>query len=164
MTSKPLVFVPFRKYKFLYVMRDVSSLPWKSTFLSECNGFVKVHHFLPTYDYVQQFQNTVSGSWNLQMLYIWCWWKPCTSYCWFSHDVTKIQTTKLSILLRFYFHGVLEQLKNNFQTSLRFKRVLGFVTEYAWNFKLLRDAAFTWRPKELSFRIKKWLFSRNFAI
>ena len=31
--------------------------------------------------------------------------------CWFSHDVTKIQTTKLSILLRFYFHGVLEQLK-----------------------------------------------------
>ena len=35
-------------------------------------------------------------------------------YCWFSHDVTKIQTTKLSILLRFYFHGVLEQLKTNF--------------------------------------------------
>ena len=29
-------------------------------------------------------------------------------YCWFSHDVTKIQTTKLSILLRFYFHGVLD--------------------------------------------------------
>ena len=25
-----------------------------------------------------------------------------TEYCWFSHDVTKIQTTKLSILLRFY--------------------------------------------------------------
>ena len=34
--------------------------------------------------------------------------------CWFSHDVTKIQTTKLSILLRFYFHGVLEQLKTSF--------------------------------------------------
>ena len=31
--------------------------------------------------------------------------------CWFSHDVTKIQTTKLSSLLIFYFHGVLEQLK-----------------------------------------------------
>ena len=35
--------------------------------------------------------------------------------CWFSHDVTKIQTTKLSILLRFYFHGVLELLETNFQ-------------------------------------------------
>ena len=50
--------------------------------------------------------------------------------CWFSHDVTKIQTTKLSILLRFYFHGVLEQLKTNFQTNFRFRRVLGFVIEY----------------------------------
>ena len=51
--------------------------------------------------------------------------------CWFSHEVTKIQTTKLSILLRFYFHGVLEQLKTNFQTNFLLKRVLGFVTEYA---------------------------------
>ena len=25
---------------------------------------------------------------------------------WFSHDVTKIENTRLSILLRFYFHGV----------------------------------------------------------
>ena len=41
-----------------------------------------------------------------------------------SLDVTKIQTTKLSILLRFYFHGVSEQLKTNFQTNLRFKKVL----------------------------------------
>ena len=44
--------------------------------------------------------------------------------CWFSHDVTKSQTTKLSILLRFYFHGVLEQLKTNFQTNFRFKGFL----------------------------------------
>ena len=80
-------------------------------------------------------------------------------YCWFSRDVTKIQTTKLSILLRFYFHGVLEQLKTNFQTNFRFKRVLGFVIEYAWISKLLCDAAFAWRPRELSFRLKKWLFS-----
>ena len=64
-------------------------------------------------------------------------------YCWFSHDVTRIQTTKPSILLRFYFHGVLEQLKTNFQTNFRFKRVLGFVIEYAGISKLLRDAAFT---------------------
>ena len=44
--------------------------------------------------------------------------------CWFSHDVTKIQTTKLSILLRFYFHGVLEQLKTNFQTIFASKGFL----------------------------------------
>ena len=52
-------------------------------------------------------------------------------YCWFSHDVSKIQATKLSILLKFYFHGVLEQLKTNFQTNFRFKRILCFVIEYA---------------------------------
>ena len=28
--------------------------------------------------------------------------------CWFSHDVTKMQTKKLSILPRFYFHDALE--------------------------------------------------------
>ena len=27
-------------------------------------------------------------------------------YCWFSHDVTNIQTTKLFILLIFYLHDV----------------------------------------------------------
>ena len=47
--------------------------------------------------------------------------------CWFSHDVTNIQSTKLSILPRFYFHNVSEQLKTNFHTNFRFKRVLGFV-------------------------------------
>ena len=51
--------------------------------------------------------------------------------CWFSHDVTKIQAKKLSILPRFYFHDALEQLKNNFHTNFRFKRVLGFVIEDA---------------------------------
>ena len=64
-------------------------------------------------------------------------------YCWFSHDVTKIQTTKLSILPRFYLHYVLEQLKTNFHTNFLFKRVLGFVIEYALISKLLRDTAFT---------------------
>ena len=52
-------------------------------------------------------------------------------YCWFSHDVTKIQTKKLSILLRFYFHDELGQLKTNLHTNFRFKRVLGFVIDYA---------------------------------
>ena len=75
--------------------------------------------------------------------------------CWFSHDVTKIQTKKLSILPRFYFHDVLEQLKTNFHTTFPFKRVLGFVIEYPWISKLLRDAAFTWRPRERSCRLKK---------
>ena len=54
-----------------------------------------------------------------------------TAYCWFSHDVTKMQTKKLSILPRFYFHDALEQLKTNFPTNFRFKRILGFVVEYA---------------------------------
>ena len=52
-------------------------------------------------------------------------------YCWFSHDVTKIQTKKLSILPRSYFYDALKQLKTNCQTNFRFKRVLGFVIECA---------------------------------
>ena len=84
------------------------------------------------------------------------------TYCWFSHDVTKIQTKELSILPRFYFHGALEQLKTNFHTNFHFKRVLGFVIEDAWISKFLRDAIFTWRPRELSCRLKKWLISGNF--
>ena len=63
--------------------------------------------------------------------------------CWFSHDFTNIQTKKLSILPRFYFHDALEQLKTNFHTNFRLKRVLGFFIEYAWISKLLRHAAFT---------------------
>ena len=55
---------------------------------------------------------------------------PLLINCWFSLDVTKIQTKKLSILRRFYFHDVSEQLKTNFHTNFRFKRVLGFVIEY----------------------------------
>ena len=57
--------------------------------------------------------------------------KELLDYCWFSRDVTKTQTKKLSILPRFYFHDALEQLKANFHTDFRFKRVLGFVIEYA---------------------------------
>ena len=34
---------------------------------------------------------------------------------------------------------------------------------YAWTSKLLRDVAFTWRPRELSCWLKKWLFWGNFA-
>ena len=72
------------------------------------------------------------------------------------------QTTKLSILLRFYFHDVLKQLKTNFHTNFRFKRILSFLIAYARISKLLRDVAFKWRPRELSCRLKKWLISGNF--
>ena len=89
-----------------------------------------------------------TGKWSspLKRFYLLCGWNNCC----FSHDITKIQTTKLSILPRFYFHDVLEQLKTNFQTNFRSKKVLSFVIEYAWISKLLRDAAFTWRSRELS--------------
>ena len=73
--------------------------------------------------------------------------------CWFSHDVTKIQTKKQPILPRFYFHYTLEQLKTKTKTN-KFSLQKGFwfcVTEYAWISKLLRDSAFPWRPR-LHFR------------
>ena len=81
---------------------------------------------------------------------VYCIWLNC----WFSHDVTKIQTTKLSILPRFYFHDVLEKLKTNFQKKLRFKRVLGFVIEYAWISKhafvpKLGNRCFCWFPSAM---------------
>ena len=51
--------------------------------------------------------------------------------CWFSHDVTKFQTSELLILLRFYFHDVLEQLKTNIQKYFHSEWVLGLVIDYA---------------------------------
>ena len=59
-----------------------------------------------------------------------------------SDDVTKIQTTKLSIPQRFYCHDVSEQIKTTIHTNFCFERVLGFVVGYARISKLLRDAAF----------------------
>ena len=38
-----------------------------------------------------------------------------------------------------------------------------FVTAYAWISKLLRDAAFTWRPRELSCWLKEWLIFGEFG-
>ena len=68
---------------------------------------------------------------------------PVQRYCWFSHDVTKFQTSELLILLRFYFHDVLEQLKTNTQENFHFEWVLGLVEDYARISKLLCDVAFT---------------------
>ena len=47
------------------------------------------------------------------------------------------------ILLSFYFHEVLEQLKNYIFTNFHFWRVLRFVIEYAWLSDLLRETVFT---------------------
>ena len=88
---------------------------------------------------------------------------PKKPYCRFSHDVTKIQTAKLLILLIFYFHDTEQQLKTNIHTNFCSEWVLGFVIDYAWISKLLRDAAFTWRPRELSCWSKKGLISGNFG-
>ena len=49
-------------------------------------------------------------------------------YSWFSHDIAKIQTKKLSLLLSFFFHVILQHLKTFIQTNFRFKRVLRFAT------------------------------------
>ena len=56
--------------------------------------------------------------------------------------------SKLSILLRCYFHGVLEQLKTNFQTNFRFKKVLDFVI-------FARRSTYMTAARELSFKLKK---------
>ena len=54
-------------------------------------------------------------------------------YCqhWFSIDVTKILTKKLTLLLSFYFHVMLEHLKTFIQTNFGFKRVLCFAIQNA---------------------------------
>ena len=48
--------------------------------------------------------------------------------------------------------------------QIRSEWVLGFVIDFAWISKLLRDAAFTWRLRELSCWLKKLLISGNLAI
>ena len=82
-----------------------------------------------------------------------------------SYDVSKtVQTRKLLIFVRFSFHDVQEQLKTSIDTNFRSEWVIGFVKDYAWISKLLRDAAFTWRPRELSCWLKKWLISENLVM
>ena len=68
---------------------------------------------------------------RLQIICVTAVLKNCSTFrgsCWFSLDVTKIQTTKLSILLGLYFLDVLEHLKTNIHTKFHLKGVLGFVT------------------------------------
>ena len=77
----------------------------------------------------------------------------------FLHDVTKIQTKKLSILLSFYFQGVLQQLNTLIQSNFRFERVIRLAIEDALISSLLRDAAFSWRPGELLWGVRTTLTS-----
>jgi len=58
------------------------------------------------------------------------------SNCRVSHDVTKIQTTKLLILLIFYFNEVEEQLKANIYANICSEWALGFAIDYAGISKL----------------------------
>ena len=59
------------------------------------------------------------------------WHESLIFYSRFSHDVTKIQTKKLSLLL-FYFHVILMHLKAFVQTNFRLKGL--FVLPY-WTLK-----------------------------
>ena len=76
----------------------------------------------------------------------------------------KVLTKKLSILLSFYFHEVLQHLKTVFYTNFRFQRVLRFAIEDAWISRLLHDAAFSWRPAKLVCGLKTSLIFWDFAI
>ena len=103
------------------------------SFLPRCPVVLYYHlkmFLLPFHHKSTEFPlNNISISWlRLQR------WIPLSGYSWFSLDVTKIQTTKLSILLRFYFHDVLEQLKTNVHINFRFKKVLGFYLRVRLNF------------------------------
>ena len=69
--------------------------------------------------------------------------------CWFSHDVTKIQTKKLSLLLSFYFHVVLNIRAPLNQTNFRFKMVLCFAIQDAWISRFLHDTALSWQLGKL---------------
>ena len=82
----------------------------------------------------------------------------------FLHDVIKIQTKKLSLLLSFYFHVILEHLKTFIQTTFRFKRVLCFAIQDAYISRHLRDAAFSWRPGKLLCGLKTLQIFGDFAI
>ena len=84
-------------------------------------------------------------------------------YSWFSNDVTKIQTRKLSLLLSFYFHLVLEHSKAYIQTNSRSKRVLRFAIQDALISRLLRDAAFSWRPGKFLCLLKTLRILGDFA-
>ena len=65
--------------------------------------------------------------------------RVCDNYE-FSHDFTKIQSKKLSILLSFYFHKVLQHLKTFIDRDVRVPKGSSFCDRRRLNFQ-----AFAWR-------------------
>ena len=96
---------------------DVSSCKFKSERTNKLNALAKV---------CKTFLNTLLplNTGKKGVPYSTVTWVEKPLDCWFSLDVTKIQTTKLSMLPRFYFHDVLEQLKTSFHTNFCFKGFL----------------------------------------
>ena len=84
-------------------------------------------------------------------------------YSRFSHDVTKIQTKKLSVLLSFFFYEALQHLNTLIYWNFWFERVPPFAIEGDWIFRLLRDAVFSGRPGKLICWLKTLLIF-NFEI
>ena len=84
-------------------------------------------------------------------------------YSRFSHDVTKIQTKKLSVLLSFFFHEALQHLNTLIYWNFWFERFPPFAIEGDWIFRLLRDAVFSGRPGKLICWLKTLLIF-NFEI
>ena len=73
--------------------------------------------------FVRKYNRILSGHWKLSVIVGF----HMTSL----KFKLKTAVKTLSILPRFYFHDALEQLKTNFHTNFRFKRVLGLMIEYA---------------------------------
>ena len=62
---------------------------------------------------------------------------------WFSRDVTKIQTKKLSLLLSFYFHMVLQHLRTVYTTKFFAQKGSSFCNTGRLHFQALLDTAFS---------------------
>ena len=78
----------------------------------------------------------------------------------------KIQTRELSILLKFYFYEILEQLKTNIETNFHVAMFFCFSfcdSQYAAISTLLRDVSFTWRPIAVMLVNKVWYLTDIFS-
>ena len=75
----------------------------------------------------------------------------------------KFQTRELSILLSFYFHEILEQLKIHIETNSHLEMFFSFSDSlYASISTLLRDVAFTWRPIAAVMLVRKVWYLRGY--
>ena len=86
---------------------------------------------------------------------------PNRTYSWFSHDVTKIQTKKLSLLLSFYFHAILEPLKTFIQNKFSVQKGTLFCDTGRLNFQAFAwQGILFWRPRKLFCGLKMdfWRF------